>query len=177
MRYYNPYVQAVGATVFNWNYGWILAKTARNSGIVDRVVDFVQFMQAHTRYDRAVLIGHSNGCEIAWSVSRRTPLVVGLCLNNAALNADTRFPERLKFVHNWYTPHDKAVWVAKWIPFNRWGGLGAQAYAGVSSNVKNFNKGVGKPHSESHSDTYTNQKLREHFLPRQIAEIQKEVTL
>lgn len=174
MRRVNKHAKTAGFGYFNWNYGWILAKTLKNTAIVDRIVDFVDFYQ-HLTKQGIILYGHSNGCELAWRVAKRTRAVIGLVLHNAALDADVEFPERLQFIHNWYTPTDTAVGLAAWIPFNTWGDLGSREYSGFTSGVKNFDKSRFPMASKEHSDTFRDPMVANSILPATFMEIHKEL--
>jgi pimeloyl-ACP methyl ester carboxylesterase len=176
MEYYNKYAGEFDFIIFNWTYGWMIAKTLKNVGIVNRVNDFIDFYHSLTG-QKTILIGHSNGCEIAWSVQKTNPYVLGLVFNNAALDADVEFGTHLQFVHNWYTPGDIWVKIAEWLPLNKWGGLGAKPYDGPNKDiVRNFNKGLTGPYkSNSHTDTYSNDVLRDFYTKRQIAVIRSEL--
>lgn len=176
MKHYNKYSGEFGFLIFNWTYGWMIVKTLKNVGIVNRVDDFIRFYYDLTG-QKTVMIGHSNGCEVAWSVHKMNPYVLGLVFNNAALDADVPFKPHLQFVHNWYTPGDFWVKVSSFLPFNKWGGLGARPYVGPNKEVvKNFNKGLNGPYkSTSHSDTYSNEGLRDFYTKRQIAVIRSEL--
>ncbi len=177
MRDYTPYAEARGFPIFHFNYGYIILKTLKNVGIVDRIVDFLHFYYDLTG-QRCVIIGHSNGCELGWRVAKKTEFVIGLCFNNAALDSDAVFPSHLHFIHNWYTPGDIAVKLGSWLPWNTWGRLGARAYDGATTRVKNFNKGEDFKGYESkgHSDTYNKKHLKEFYLPLQIEHIESELS-
>lgn len=158
-----------GYMAFCFNYGWMLAKSLRNKGIAERIVYFVDFWHRVTG-QKVVGIGHSNGGELLWRASQMTEWLQGLVLINAALDEDIKFPDTLDFVHNWYSPSDHAVGFAQWIPGNKWGNLGGQAYTGLSQMVVDFNKEKDYlPHvSDSHSDQFTEPRVRDFFIPRQI---------
>lgn len=166
MKRFNPHADHRGIAIYNFGYGWILFKTLRNGGIVQRLVDFIHFVGKHRAGTRVIGIGHSNGCEILWKAAQRCPQLQGLVYINAALDGDVMFPETLQFVHNWYSPSDWVVRLASWIPFNDWGRLGATPYEGVSAMVANFNKENDfELQSESHSDVFRFAGLRDYFLP------------
>lgn len=173
MHGYDEFAARRGFVIFNFEYGWILFATARNRGIVHRILDFVLWYHDLTG-QRTVMIGHSHGCKLAWEIARKTELVIGLALNNAALDEDVAFPPHVRFVHNWYTPGDLAVRIGGLIPGHSWGRLGARPYAGPSPQVRDFNKGADFPDhvSRGHSDTYSDHRLRRFYLPRQIEEIE-----
>ena len=174
MKRFNIYAARQGVQIYNFGYGWMLFKTLRNGGIVQRLVDFINFYAKQQQATRIIGIGHSNGCEILWKAAQRCHQMNGLVLINAALDNDVIFPESLGFVHNWYSPSDWVVRLASWIPFNDWGRLGATPYQGVSAMVTDYNKEAEFGHcSGSHSDVFRVPALRDYFLPLMLNKARK----
>lgn len=177
MRYYVSPAEKMGYLIYCYNHGWMLAKSMRNPGIARRIVNFVEFWHRISG-GTVVAITHSNGTELGWRVADLTPWLSGIVSVNGALDADIIFPDRLQFVHNWYSPSDKAVSLASFLPGNRWGKFGAVPYDGVSAMVKNFNKEEDFDLiSDSHSDQYTERDLRQFFIQEQLNEMHKEITV
>lgn len=106
-----------------------------------------------------------------------TEWLQGLVFINAALDVDVEFQDHVQFVHNWYSPSDHAVGFAQYIPWNDWGNLGGEAYQGLSQQVTDFNKEKDYlPYvSNSHSDQFTEPRLRDFFIPRQIDAITEKL--
>lgn len=171
MHHFTPFARSRGLCIHHYGYGWLLLKSPRMAGIQQRVVDLVNLLQDFSEangLDPVPVIGagHSTGAEVWWRASWKCPMVKGLILINSALDRDVRFPDHLKFVHNWYSPSDIWPKVSRWIPFNKWGDLGSREYEGVSTNVRSFNKQRGFAlSSRSHSDVFTSPDKRNYFLP------------
>lgn len=170
MHHYNMHAESRGfPPIYNFEYGWILFATARNDGIIHRIMDFVKWYYDLTG-QRVVMIGHSHGCKLSWEISQKTELVVGLCFTNAALNHDVEFPPHVRFVHNWHAPGDIAVRFSSLIPAHPWGRMGAVGYDGPSPQVRNFNMARDFKGKEvtGHTAVYRNPDLRRFYLPLQI---------
>lgn len=167
MRAFVRPAMELGMIYYSFEYGWMLAKRFRNRGIAERLTRFANFW-ATVIGAPTIVIAHSNGAEVALRAAQQTPHIAALVLVNAALDHDASFPNTLRFVHNWYSPGDRAVRVASLIPLSLWGRLGACPYAGPSPRVRNFDKqnGYGPLYSSrSHSDVFDREHLRQYFLP------------
>lgn len=91
-------------------------------------------------------VGHSNGCTLMHEISKKVEMT-GLVLVNPALNNDTVFDPRLKFIHIYWSKGDDVVTLSSLVPFSDWGNLGATGYKGPhDSRVRQWEMG-GVPHS------------------------------
>ena len=97
---------------------------------------------------------------------------------NPALNTKgkkTRIGSTVQRVHVWHSPSDKAVRVARWIPFHPWGRMGAVGYKGKDPRYVNFDKENDFDLSSStHGDVFDNEKL-EFFGPRIVGKVSQEI--
>lgn len=93
----------------------------------------------------SVLIGHSNGCAIAYNVSNKLH-VKGLVLINPALDADVKFGPFIDFIHVYWSRNDKVTWLSKFVPFSDWGSMGTVGHKGDDPRVKQWEMGT------SHTD-------------------------
>jgi alpha-beta hydrolase superfamily lysophospholipase len=124
-----------------------------------------------------VVVCHSNGAAIAHRAASEFFAKIGqLVLINPALDADVSFPHQIAAVHVWHSPSDLPVRFAKWIPFARWGDMGAVGYRGAyDARVKNYDKEFGyEVRSKSHSDIFTGPRLK-FFAPLIVAEVSRHL--
>ena len=89
----------------------------------------------------SILVGHSNGCTIAYGVSRLL-YTHGLVLINPALNKDVEFDPFIKFIHIYYSHNDRVTWLSRLMPFSLWGSMGTVGYQGNDPRVKQYDMGV-----------------------------------
>lgn len=83
-------------------------------------------------------VGHSNGCAILSRVVEKGAQLDGLVFINPALDNDWTPPEHVKWVRVYHSTNDKAVQIAKYIPFVRWGDMGRVGYTGKDTRVQNI---------------------------------------
>lgn len=88
-----------------------------------------------------ILIGHSNGCALAYDISSDIE-TLGLVLINPALDNDVVFDPRLAFVHIYWSRNDEVTWLSKYIPFSKWGSMGAEGYKGEDARVMQWDMGT-----------------------------------
>ncbi|KKL96041.1 hypothetical protein LCGC14_1848480, partial [marine sediment metagenome] len=61
----------------------------------------------------------------------------------------------------WHSPSDKALRVARWLPFHTWGRMGAVGYKGDDPSYVNYNKEDDFERSSSlHGDVFDPPKLK-----------------
>lgn len=176
MKYFNPHFAALDYPVYNYEYGWMLAASLRNRSIARRILAFVRFAW-EVCGRKSVIVAHSNGAVVSNYAAWMSEQITGLVLVNAALNRDIEFAPSLAFVHNWYSPGDWPLRLARLIPFHAWGDLGARPYDGVSPNVTNFNKGGSRDfmlHSKRHSDLFYREPLRSYYMPMMAERVEHE---
>jgi len=118
----------------------------------------------------AAAIGHSNGCLIATLAADSFSKLI---LINPALDVDQDFPSGLE-VNIYYTPTDKAVFWAKFIPWSKWGAMGRKGSKFCESDAKAYISPNGAKitqfnsyelfGSEKHSDVFLSaEQLAQHI--------------
>jgi len=98
-----------------------------------------------------VIVTHSNGANFVTQALN----MLGAEFNNSklvihispALDADTDIPQAVKHQLVLFTPHDKAVKLATFIPFHPWGRMGAIGYTGEDNRNTNHENDEIKSHS------------------------------
>ena len=165
-----PYFEAAGYRVYELDYGWTLfpTYTKANKKLALSWVGWARALAALqkdlTGSDELIGVGHSNGCAIlrlsSWLGAPFTQLV----FINPALNTKgrkTRIGPTVKRVHVWHSPSDKALRVARWLPFHTWGRMGAVGYKGDDPSYVNYNKEDDFERSSSlHGDVFDPPKLK-----------------
>lgn len=178
-----PYLwETTGIPVVYHRYGYALAITSRflNPGRAKKIAKDVG--------PHDILVGHSNGCTLAWMIATEYYKKVhgmafinptftgGAVLINPALDSDKEFPEGMAFVHVYYNEDDGAVPWSKLLWAHPWGDMGQVGYEGSNPIVKNFDcKRVdGMPQVRGHSAIFEDKNLQAWgpFIGQQI---QKEV--
>ena len=96
-------------------------------------------LKKHVR-PNSILIGHSNGCTIAYGLSKDV-YMHGLVLINPALDPDVEFDPLLKFIHVYWSDKDRVTWLSKFIPFSLWGSMGTTGYIGRDPRVRQWKMG------------------------------------
>lgn len=98
-----------------------------------------------------IIYAHSNGVNFVLQALDTLPkeyhdtkLVVAI---SGAANTKTPIPLAVKAMLVLYTPHDIWVRLSSYIPFNRWGRMGARGYLGDSPKVTSVMNSKMKSHS------------------------------
>jgi len=112
----------------------------------------VLYRLAKTFETAQVIITHSNGAhfctealELLPTAYNNTKIVIHI---SPALDRDTEIPLAVRQQLVMHTPHDKAVKLASWIPFNHpWGRMGAKGYSGDDNRNTNLEVPEVKGHS------------------------------
>lgn len=139
------------------DYGFILALETRriNPAVIGALLPYIG--------KDDILVGHSNGCAIAFQIAQKTP-VQGLVLLNGALKDGLPIPAAVKFVQVYFNGGDDITEVAQFeadLPASPvdpiWGMMGHAGYKGTDSRVRNFDCGAtsGLPRCWGHSDIGT----------------------
>lgn len=156
-----PYLTALGFDVRYPEYGYELAvETKILNPVIEGVVQpYIEPVD--------VIIGHSNGCAIAYHLIHQGLVVKGCIFINAALEQEIKRPPTCGFIDVYYNAGDKITEIAKVIQElgivdEVWGMLGHGGYLGMDPFITNIDcqKGDGLPVIEGHSDFFTPQKLR-----------------
>lgn len=105
-----------------------------------------------------LIIGHSNGANFGMQALDALPskfteskVVVWI---SGALNRNTDIPAAVKGLLVLHTPYDVWVRLASYIPFNRWGRMGAWGYSGDDRRVTNKKDKAIKKHSAWFTDRF-----------------------
>jgi len=173
--------------VYELDYGWTLfpTYTRANKKLALSWVGWAKAL-AGLQKDLAggthlIGVGHSNGCAILRLASWLGAPFTQLVFINPALNTKgrkTRVGPAVKRVHVWHSPSDKAVRIARWIPFHPWGRMGAVGYKGKDPRYINYDKehafGVGRRSSSTHGDVFDDEKL-EFFGPMIVGKVSQEI--
>lgn len=151
-----PYFREAGFDVFARRYGWAFASPAILPGFVDWQNQRRAKRLAETIADGDAIVCHSNGAAVAYYIQAEHRALSALILINPALDRDTDFhnTERVLCLHN---AGDDVVGLSAALPFNHWGAMGRDGYAGTLNNVVNVDcasPSDGLPRLWGHSDLF-----------------------
>jgi pimeloyl-ACP methyl ester carboxylesterase len=114
-----PRLREAGFECIEHKWGWrgIFGTWLFNSKLVDRLMEAIE--------PGDDVIGHSDGCNIAmWAAERGAP-IRRMVFINPAVDADQELPRQVECCLVFHDHGDKWVRLASWLPFNRWGKMGA----------------------------------------------------
>jgi len=153
-------LKGAGHTVFFPDYGWIFGLETRiaNPLIVRSLMPYVMAGD--------LIVGHSNGCAIAYDlINQRMPLA-GAVFINAALEQAISRPANIKWIDVYFNAGDQITEAAKiaeqlGIVDPVWGEMGHAGYSGKDPAITNINCGTaaGLPVVAGHSDIFTPAKF------------------
>jgi pimeloyl-ACP methyl ester carboxylesterase len=156
------------------DYGYILALETRriNPAVIGALLPYIG--------SQDVLVGHSNGCAIAFQVAQKVP-VRGLVLIDAALRRNIVMPAWVEFCHVYFNAGDDITELAEFeadLPASpvdpMWGEMGHAGYSGTDPRVQNYDCGAtaGLPAVSGHSDIFTPEKIKAWgpFIGQRLAE-------
>lgn len=129
LRYIMPRLKVIALSYGNWPALFALFMPIVNHFVIKNLMVQIQPGQ--------ILIGHSNGCTIAYGISQRL-FTKGLVLINPALDEDVVFDPFLDFIHVYYSEDDSIVKLSAFLPFSLWGRMGATGYTGKDARVKQW---------------------------------------
>jgi len=131
-----PYFRDADFDVFARRYGWAFASPAILPGFVDWRNQRRAKKLAETIADGDAVVCHSNGAAVAYYIQADHRELSALILINPALDRDTDFHNtgRVLCLHN---AGDDVVGLSAALPFNHWGAMGRDGYAGTLANVVN----------------------------------------
>lgn len=154
-----PYLRAAGFDVRYPDYGWIAGLETR---IANPIIcgSLLPYIGADD-----ILIGHSNGCAIAYDLlSRRGAKVAGAVFINAALEQSIQ--PLAPWIDVYFNAGDDITEAAKigaalHVTDTVWGMMGHAGYDGKDPSITNINCGStpGLPVVSGHSDLFTPSKL------------------
>jgi len=146
-----PYLEPLGEIRYP-DYGWIGLLDSRrlNPLIVGTLRDYIATGD--------IIVGHSNGCAIAYDLLQTGVLVRGLVLINGALRRDIQIPTGVDFVHCYWNSGDTITVDAQagsdlGLCDPNWGDMGHAGYLGSDPRVLNVDCGhtTGMPAVSGHS--------------------------
>jgi hypothetical protein len=155
-----PYLTAAGFEVVWVDYGFILGIETRlvNPLILHTMLPYI------AKGD--LLLGHSNGAAIAYTVMQAGAPVKGCVFINGALEQRITRSVGVDFIECLWNPGDDITEVAAigqkiGIDSPVWGAMGHGGYIGTDSAITNINCGAtpGLPAVSGHSDFFTTAKL------------------
>lgn len=135
-----PFFEEVCAEVVDFAYGYfnLLVPRWRNPKVAQDLA--VACHQANLDGYRVVLVGHSNGCTIIHIAGEKYGAQADKVVYiNPALNRSVVFPKGFKSFDVWHSPDDGAVALARLLPLNLWGDMGAIGFTRHDSRGTNFN--------------------------------------
>ena len=159
------YWEMAGHEVFHFGYNedvdpaLRLLTRWRNERVIEELHTFLTQLG-----QPAVLVCHSNGAAVAHGLLTQMPLgaarvpVMGVVSVNAALDRDAEMPFWLPWWHNWYSPNDWVLLLARLRPWHDWGALGRRIYEGGSLNVESYNMQELVPWTEVRHSTVFNRE-------------------
>ena len=139
-----PYLSAAGYDVRYPDYGFILAI---ESAVVNPIV--VGSMLPYIALDD-IVIGHSNGCAIAYDLMHTGAPFAGAVFINAALEQDIIRPVACKWIDVYFNSGDTITEAAKvaqqlHIVDANWGEMGHAGYAGKAPQITKIDCGNSAP--------------------------------
>lgn len=137
------YFEDAGHEVELHNYGWvgILRLRLVNKKTVRNIMDKID-------PDKDVVIGHSNGCLVAWMIAAEGVIIDKLVCIQPALRRDTIFPHTVRNILTLYNKKDVAVFAARifrymnpvsWFHPHQWGMAGKRGFTRKDTRMKQIN--------------------------------------
>jgi hypothetical protein len=151
-----PYLKSAGFDVRYADYGFILAVESRivNPIVVGSMLPYIE--------PGDIVIGHSNGCAIAYDLMHAGAPFGGAVFINAALEQDIIRPVPCKWIDVYYNGGDtitEAARVAEQLHIvdANWGEMGHAGYVGKDPAITNINCAATPmlPSVSGHSDIFT----------------------
>jgi len=114
-----PELTRLGYDCIYHKWGWrgLFGCWAFNRKLVERLKDKIE--------EGDDVVGHSDGCNIAMWAAEDGAEIRRLILVNPALDNDKELPDQIEHCAVFCDPQDVWVRISSWIPFNRWGRMGA----------------------------------------------------
>jgi len=153
-----PYLTGFEVAYPDYGFVWELETRIVNSAIVGTLLPYVKASD--------ILIGHSNGCAIAYEMMQRAPQVAGAVFINAALETNIVRPPSCPWIDVYFNPGDQITELAQigaavGVVDRDWGQMGHAGYSGTDINITNINCGEQRnmPIVSGHSDFFTDRNL------------------
>lgn len=152
-----PYLEDAGFSVRYPDYGfeWALETGFVNTMLEGALLPYIE--------PGDVVVGHSNGCALAYHLMQLGAPIKGAAFINGALEQKIVRPgTHVEFIDVYFNPGDQITEVAKYanefhIVDSLWGELGHGGYVGNDPRIGSFNCGntVSMPVVSGHSDFFT----------------------
>lgn len=137
------YFEDAGYNVVLHNYGWVGIFRLRlvNRKTVRRIMDDID-------PNNDIVIGHSNGCLVAWMIAGEGVIIDKLVCIQPALRRDTIFPHTVRHILAFYNKKDIAVFAARvfryinpvsWFNPHQWGMAGKSGFTRKDSRRTQIN--------------------------------------
>lgn len=155
-----PYLKAAGFNVRYPEYGYEFAVETRivNPIVVGTLLPCIEAGD--------VLIGHSNGCAIAYHLMQQGAPVAGAVFINGALETNIVRPGTCKWIDVYCNSGDTVTEAAKWgakfgLVDQVWGELGHLGYTGSDGAIQTMHcdTTTNEPVVMGHSDIFTHSKI------------------
>jgi hypothetical protein len=133
-----PFLKQAAAEVLYPDYGFILGVETRllNPPIVGAILPYIA--------PGDLIVGHSNGCAIAYELMLAGAPVAGAAFINPALEQDIVRPAGVRFIDVYFNPGDMITEAAKvgaelGLTATVWGEMGHAGYSGKDPAISNIN--------------------------------------
>ena len=155
-----PYLERTGLEVAYPEYGFILGIETRrvNAMIVGTLLPYIK--------PGDIIVGHSNGCAIAYDLTRAGAEPVGLVLIHAALDRLISLHASIRWCDVYFNEDDTITEAARigaklGITDPSWGEMGHAGYGGIDGRVTNIDDKHtrGLPECRGHSPEFEPQNL------------------
>ena len=163
-----PYFEAAGYRVKEYRYGftWFFGVRMMARRFARILYDLCD--------DGDVIVAHSHGCLLAMIAAEMDAQFRHMVFINPALDRNTPLPAGIPRLDVWYSPSDGPVRLARWLPWHRWGDMGATGYRGTwDKRVHSHDMEHGFPVSvNSHSGVFAEPALS-YFGPRIVEAVNR----
>lgn len=165
-----PYFEERGAEVVDFAYGYfnIFMPRWRNPEVAQKLA--AETLKAKLAGYRVVLVGHSNGCTIIHMAGEKFGAKADKVVYiNPALNRAVSFPDGFTSFDVWHSPGDRITRLARWMPLNLWGDMGAVGFTKHDPRGTNLNAQTNFEQASKRHSTVFSDSLIDYFGPRIVA--------
>lgn len=161
-----PFLEAhdIEPKQFRYGWTWILGAKFGSPRVARLLADAME--------EGDYIIGHSNGCRIAHLAAQLGAPITAMAYINPALDRDAKLAKQVGHLDVWHSPSEVPTKLARWLPNNSWGDMGAHGYRGkYDQRIRNFDKQHSYPVSSyKHSDVFEADKIK-FFGPKIVDEL------
>lgn len=142
-----------GWNAAKWTYGYAYAMLTRwqNPGRAKALAALIQ--------PGDVVLGHSNGCCLAWMAAELGAPIGGAIMLNPALDCDKVMARQVPWVNLYANRHDEVVPLAKVFVGHPWGAQGRDGLGVKDDRYQTVFTDGGYPVVRGHSDILSPEKL------------------